>query len=163
MKKLLFAAFGLLAAMTISAQQKVTIKAGTVIPLQNISSLKGGECYEGQIVEFRVVQDINVDGVTVIPTGTIAKGKVFEAKKSSIAGTKGRLGVKVSNIILSSGDIIYLADSEAKVFGKNRTPVAVVAAVFIWPLIFIPGSAAILPEGYQIDASVASNISVTVN
>jgi hypothetical protein len=163
MKHLGLLILSLAVTLTVSAQQKVTIKAGTVIPMQSVNSLKGGECFVGQAVEFRIIQDVQVDGVTVVPAGTITKGKVFEAKKSTIAGTKGRFGIRVSNIVLPSGDIIYLADSEARVFGKNRTPVAVITALFIWPLIFIPGTAAVMPEGYQIDAAVASNTTITVN
>ena len=163
MKKYCLFIIGLMVCMAASAQQKVTIKAGTVIPMKSVHMLKGGECTEGEVVEFRIIQDVKVDGITVVPMGTIAKGKVFEAMKSTIAGTKGRLGVRIPNLVLPSGDIIYLADSDARVSGKNRTPLAVITALFIWPLIFIPGTAAIMPEGYQIDAAVASNATVTVN
>ncbi len=162
MKKLYFLMLGLIISVTAFAQQKVTIKAGTAIPMQSVNTLKGGECFVGQTVEFRVIQDIKADGITVVPSGTITKGTAFEAQKSTIAGTKGRLGIRISNLILPSGDVIYLTDSEARVFGQNRTPLAVITALFVWPLIFIPGTAAVMPQGYQIDAIVASNTTVAV-
>ena len=46
-----------------------------------------------RVGHFRVVRDVMVEDVCVIPTGTLMKGKVTEAKKSSLAGTKGRLGI----------------------------------------------------------------------
>ena len=124
------------------AQEKrqITIKAGTIVPLQAIQQVKAADVEVGSIVDFRVTNDVTVDGVCAIPRGTIAKGKVTEAKKSSIAGTKGRLTISISNMILQSGEQIYFTGSDVRLYGKNRTPLAVVTCIFVWPCIFIPGS-----------------------
>lgn len=153
-------------AMAISfavAQKSVTIKAGTIVPLQAVKQIKAADVNEGEIVDFRVITDIIVDNNIVIPQGTIVKGIVNEAKKSSLAGTKGRLVINISNLILSSGQQIYFSNTTARVYGKNRTPLAVVTSLFVWPCIFIPGTKAVMPEGYEILAYVAANTDVTIN
>ena len=104
-----------------------------------------------------------VDGCIAIPTGTRAKGVVFEAKKSSLAGTKGRLVITISNVILPSGEQIFFSNTAARVYGKNRTPLAVITGLFVWPCIFIPGTKAVMPEGYEVQAVVAANTAVNVN
>lgn len=153
-------------AMAVSfavAQKNVTIKAGTIVPLQAVKQIKAADVNEGETVDFRVVADIVVDNSIAIPKGTIAKGVVNEAKKSSLAGTKGRLVINISNLILPSGDHIYFSNTAARVYGKNRTPLAVVTALFVWPCIFIPGTKAVMPEGYEVQAVVAANTEVKIN
>jgi len=158
---------GLLACFTIitasNAQKSVTIKAGTIVPLQSIEKVKAADVNEGEIVDFRVITDIIIDNEVAIPKGTIAKGVVNEAKKSTIAGTKGRLVININNIILPSGDVVYFSNSTARLYGKNRTPLAVVTALFVWPCIFIPGTRAEMPAGYEVQAYVASNTVIKID
>ena len=145
------------------AQKYVTIKAGTIIPLQAVRQIKAADVNEGEMVDFRVVNDIVEDNCIVVPRGTLVKGIVNEAKKSSIAGTKGRLVINISNLILESGEQIFFSNTAVRVYGKNRTPLAVVTALFVWPCIFIPGTKAVMPEGYEIHATVAANTKIKID
>jgi len=142
--------------------RKVNVKAGTIVPLESTSNVRASEVQKGQTVNFRVVRDVVIDGVTVIPIGTISKGTVYEAKRSSWWGTKGRLGIKLRNLTLPSGEQLYFADSDIYITGKNRTPLSVVTALFVWPCMFICGSKAEMKIGYEIDAAIASNSTVSV-
>ena len=164
MKRLLSLVVCLAMAMSLAfAQKNVTVKAGTVVPLQAVKQVKAADVNEGETVDFRVVSDIIVDNSIAIPRGTIAKGVVSEAKKSSLAGTKGRLVINISNLILPSGDHVYFSNTAVRVYGKNRTPVAVVTGLFVWPCIFIPGTKAVMPEGYEVQAIVTANADITIN
>lgn len=117
---------------------------------------------EGQTVDFNVIRDVNIDGVCAIPRGTLVKGKVVEARKSSLAGTKGRLVISINNLFLPNGEPLYFTNTDVRIYGKNKTPLAVALAVLCWPCIFIPGSAAIMPAGYEVQATVAANTTITV-
>ena len=151
MKKLISVLSAMLICNICFAQEVVTIKAGTVIPMQAVRTVKAAD-----------VEDIVVKGVTVIPKGTPVKGTVSEAKKSTIAGTKGRLIVNISRMNLPNGDPIFFSNTVVNISGNNRTPLAVVTALFVWPCIFIPGTKAVMPEGYEVMGMVASNVDVTV-
>ena len=85
-------------SMATFAQKEVTVKAGTLVPLQVVNPTKAADVSVGQKVAFRVSRDINVDGITAILYGTTVNGTVYEAKKSSWWGTKGRLGIKISEM-----------------------------------------------------------------
>lgn len=154
-----------LSIMTIGATmaQEVTVKAGTIVPLQAVNAVKAADVDEGQKVSFRVSRDINVDGVTAIPYGTLVSGKVYEAKKSSWWGTRGRLGIKVDEIQLPSRELVPIQNGDIYIKGKNRTALSVVLFCFVtWPACFICGSKAEMPNGYEIQANVAANTVINV-
>ena len=144
------------------AQKNVTIKAGTIVPLRAVKQVKAADVNEGETVDFQVITDVIVDENIAIPKGTIAKGVVNEAKKSSLAGTKGRLVINISNLTLSSGQQIYFSNTAARIYGKNRTPLAVVTGIIFWPCFFIPGTKAVMPEGYEVQGVVAANTEVKI-
>ncbi len=146
------------------AQKEVTVKAGTLVPLQIINPTKAADVSVGQKVAFRVSRDINVDGVTAITYGTIVNGTVYEAKRSSWWGTKGRLGIKITELYGPNGEMVPLTNGDVYVTGKNRTTLSVLLFCFVTiPACFICGSKAEIPVGYEIQANVAANTLVKVN
>ena len=152
-----------LMSVTVMAQKEVTVKAGTLVPLQISNPTKAADVQVGQKVAFKVNRDINVDGVTAIPFGTTVNGTVYEAKKSSWWGTKGRLGIRITEMYGPNGEMIPLTNGDVYVTGKNRTPLSVVLSLcLVWPACFICGSRAELPAGYEVQANVASNTTVKV-
>lgn len=159
-KAFLCLALGMM-SVTAFAQKQVTVKAGTIVPLQIVNPVKAADVNEGERVAFRVSRDINVEGVTAIPYGTLVNGSVYEAKRSAWFGTKGRLGIRINEIVLPSGDIVPLENSNVYVTGKNRTPVSIL--VFAFTLLPIPcGSKAEIRNGYEIQANVAASTKVRV-
>ena len=148
-------------AIAVIAQKQVTIKGGTIVPLESTAKIKAADVNVGQTVDFRVSRDVLVDGIVAIPRGTIAKGTVYEAKRSTAFGTKGRLGIKVRYLTLPSGENISFASSDIYIQGQNRTALSVV--VFFFTLLPFPcGSKAVMPLGYEFDATVANNTTVTI-
>ena len=148
-------------AIAVIAQKQVTIKGGTIVPLESTAKIKAADVNVGQTVDFRVSRDVLVDGIVAIPCGTIAKGTVYEAKRSTAFGTKGRLGIKVRYLTLPSGENISFASSDIYIQGQNRTALSVV--VFFFTLLPFPcGSKAVMPLGYEFDATVANNTTVTI-
>ena len=65
-------------ALSIScfAQKSVTIKGGTIVPLEAVKSVRAIDVHEGESVDFKVSRDVVIDGVVAIPAGTLAKGSV---------------------------------------------------------------------------------------
>ena len=146
-----------------NAQEKkeVTIKSGTIVPLESIRNVRASKVHEGQTIDFKVSRDVVVDRVVAIPAGTIAKGTVYEAKRSAWFGTKGRLGIKIRYLTLPSGDTVNFASSEVYITGKNRTPLSVV--IFCFTCLPLPcGSKAEMKIGYEFDATVANNTTVVL-
>ena len=161
MKRFAISTLMFIMAIAVIAQKQVTIKGGTIVPLESTAKIKAADVNVGQTVDFRVSRDVLVDGIVAIPSGTIAKGTVYEAKRSTAFGTKGRLGIKVRYLTLPSGENISFASSDIYIQGQNRTALSVV--VFIFTLLPFPcGSKAVMPLGYEFDATVANNTTVTI-
>ena len=161
MKKLVFSLVLLAMSGFAFAQKQVTIKGGTIVPVEAVKNVRATEVQVGQNVDFRVTRDIVVDGVVAIPTGTIVKGNVYEAKRSTAFGTKGRLGIRLRYLNLPSGEVVNFASSDVYIQGKNRTAISVIVFCFTC-LPFPCGSKAELTTGVEYDATVASNTTVTI-
>ena len=163
MKKKLFVLALAIMPFAMFAQKKVTVKAGTIIPLLSVQETKAADVTEGQTIDFRVAQDVKIDGVCVIPQGTIAKGRVSEARKSTVGGTKGKLIIDIPSLTLENGDPLFFSNTQVRVYGHNRTPVAVVVGLFTCGIgCLIPGSKEVLPPGYEVQATVASNTELII-
>ncbi len=161
MKRLSISMLMLIMAIAMMAQKQVTIKGGTIVPLESTATVKAADVNVGQTVDFKVSRDVVVDGVVAIPRGTIAKGTVYEAKRSTAFGTKGRLGIKARSLTLPSGENISFASSDIYIQGQNRTALSVV--IFCFTLLPFPcGSKAVMPLGYEFDATVASDTTITI-
>ena len=151
----------LLSSFGAFAQQSVVIKAGTIVPLEALKTIRAVEVHEGETVDFKVSRDVTVDGKTDIPAGTVAKGTVYEAKRSTAFGTRGRLGIKLRYLTLPSGEQVSFTSSEVYIKGVNRTPLSVIIFCFTC-LPFPCGGKAQMKAGYEVDATVASNTTVVV-
>lgn len=155
----------LIAVFSLSAfaqgKRTVTVKAGTIVPLEAVDEVRGAKAHVGQSVDFRVVRDVVADGAVAIPAGTLVKGTVYEARRSTAFGTRGRLGIKIRTLVTSSGEVVYFTGSEVYIKGKNYTAGSVV--LFCFTLLPFPcGGKAVMPEGYEVDAVVASNTDITL-
>ena len=113
---------------------------------------------------YRVSRDINVDGVTAIPYGTVVGAKVLKAKKSSWWGTKGRLAASITEIVMPDGTVVPIQNGNFEIQGKNRTALSVILFCFVTiPACFITGSKAEMPAGYEIVGNIAATTKLKVD
>lgn len=160
-KKIIFSLSMGLICISSYGQKEVTLKAGTLVPIQSVNKVAATDVAEGSTVNFRVSRDINVEGITAIPYGTMVKGKVTEAKRSSWWGTKGRLRVQINEIVMPNGEVVPITNGNIAIYGQNRTALSVVLFCFVTiPACFICGSKAEMQEGYEIQANIAANTTV---
>ena len=143
------------------AQKTVTIKGGTIVPLEAVKSIRAIDVHEGESVDFKVCRDVVIDGVVAIPARTLAKGSVYEAKRSTAFGTRGRLGIKVKYIILPSGDNVNFTSTDVYIKGPNRTALSVIIFCFTC-LPFPCGGKGEMKQGYEVEATVANNVTVNI-
>lgn len=161
MKKVILSLAFLVMSGFAFAQKQLTIKGGTIVPVEAVKNVCAKEVQIGQNIDFKVSRDVIVDGEVAIPVGSIVKGSVYEAKRSSAFGTKGRLGIKLRYVTLPSGDVVNFAASDVYIQGKNRTALSVI--VFCCTCLPFPcGSKAELTTGVEYDATVANNTTVTI-
>ncbi len=134
--------------------QKLTLKSGTLIDVENKAEVRAKKVNVGDLVAFEVASDVKIGDSIVISKGNKAYAKVLVAKKSGIAGTKGKLKIEWVYCESNSGIKVPL-EGEIDFSRKNNTAGAVAAAAIVAaPLIFITGQHAAIPEGYKNVTSV---------
>lgn len=156
MKRFLFTTALFICFLSCYAQKKVLLTAGTIVPVVSEKEIAAAELTEGQTIELKTVRDVTSEtGEVVIPKGSLALARVFKAQRSKLAGTKGRLTIDINEVYLPNGIRVPLCDGTIFFTGKNRTAiVGVAAAVVAAPLVFIPGSKAILPADFEMHPKV---------
>ncbi len=165
MKKL-FLLFFTLVILT-SARSQVILRSGFAIPLELSSSVSSNSAMQGQQVDLRVIYDITVDGKTVIPAGTLAKGIVRRVSKAKGAGRAGVIELQVESITINDQQI-GLTSNTLLVEGENKKALAwgLTGGGFfvVGPLSFffllIKGESAVIQAGTKLDATLVKTVSV---
>ena len=137
--------------------ETIKLRAQTSIPMKATYKVHAKDVLVGDRITFKVSADIYQDGKLVIPAGTKAYARVTKARKSIPIGIQGRLEFVMDYLVLHNGQRINLEGRDIKIKGKNRTRMAFgVALVTLGFGYFIPGTKAVLPQGYEVVAHTLS-------
>lgn len=144
-------------------EQVVVLKAGTVIPLETINVIKSDNATVGRTIDLRVTRDVEVDGQTVIPAGSIAKGQITRSQKAKGLGKAGFLEIQIKSVTAVDGQEVYLAGGNVSEEGDDKATLAIVLGLFVCILfLFMKGKNAEIPPGFSFDSNVASTINIQV-
>ncbi len=143
---------------------EVTIPDGTTIEVALRNDLSGQTAKVGDEVNFTVVRDVKVDGITVIERDSFAVGKIVEAKKARYWGRKGIIGWAMQSITTVSGNKIPVrAVKTVEGDGKRAQVAAAVIATSALFVIFPVGLFWGLKKGGPANVSAGSYYLVYVN
>ena len=92
---------------SVPVEQAVVLKAGTVVSLETINAIKSDKATVGRTIDLRVTRDIEVDGQTVIPAGSIAKGQITRSQKAKGLGKAGFLEIQIKSVTAVDGQEVY--------------------------------------------------------
>jgi len=144
------------------------LEDGTPIRLSLARSLSSAECRVGDRVDFKVAEPIVLDGVTVVPRGGIAWGKVAEVKRKRRMARGGKLGIEIDSIKLANSNHVRLrAVREATGGGHTglMSGAMVGTAIVFLPIapvwLLMHGKEAKIPEGTEITAYVNGDVVYT--
>ena len=150
-------------------QEEVTIAQSSVIPghiyipkrtameVQLMDRMDCKKVQKYQAVDFKTVENLIINGVVVIPAGTIGKGYVYEVQKPGGFGRKGVLRIAAYEIKSVNGIKVPLMKG---LEGKGKTDggaVAVAAAVSLVGGIFMKGSGVVYEPGTNFTVEVKTD------
>ncbi|MBZ5526560.1 MAG: LssY C-terminal domain-containing protein [Acidobacteriia bacterium] len=143
---------------------------GTVIALRASESISSADAKLGDPVDFVVVQDVMLNGLPVIPRGTIAQGTISEVKHKRRMARGGKLGIHLQFIGLPNGDKIPVrATTRVRGGGQSKmmaTGMAVTALAF-YPaapaLMMMRGKDSVLLKGVALTAYVNGDVPVNLS
>ena len=147
-----------------SAQEKsalpasVTIPDGTPIKLRLAESVSSDHGRAGDRLHFVVVRDVNIEGFTVIPAGSVASGSITGVKGRRLLGIGGQVSLKLDSVELVNGERVKL---RARMDVKGRSRITLVAAGMIaTALVFLPATPVfLLIQGHE--STVVKSTEVT--
>ncbi len=99
---------------------RITIPDGTPVKLQLAETISSARAHVGDAVNLIVVRDVSLEGVTVIPAGTMARGSITGIRGRRLLGIGGKVSLRIDTLQLVIGDQIELRGSK-EVKGGSRT------------------------------------------
>lgn len=141
----------------------VTLKAGTPVMLELLSHVNSNRCHAGDMVDFRVSQDVKVNGKVVIAAGAIARGQVTYAQKNNFFGTPGEVSVVVRSVTTVDGTQIPLTSTSLSNEGNDKLAASIVVTIFCLLGFIIKGGKGELIPGTQLHAIVTADVEIENN
>ncbi len=138
-----------------------TLLDGTPVKLRLSQTISSADAKVGQEVPFEVVEDVQVDSVTVLPKGATAIGTVTEAEPKRRMGRGGKLNVNISYGRLADQQKVALRavkDSQGGGHVGAMTGAIVATTIVFFPaaplFLFMHGKDITIPQGTEITAFV---------
>lgn len=113
----------------------VRLPQGLAILVETLYPVSSADVKLNNSIAFTVPRPVYVDGVMVIPRGTIARGKIIRVKKAKNWGRGGALTIEMEQIVAMDGTKIPV-QLTASADGGNRTGQMAAGAAATSALIF---------------------------
>ena len=140
---------------------KFILEDGTPIKLVLSENLSSADAQVGQEVSFEVVEDVQIQGIVVIPKGATAWATITAAEHKRRLGRAGKLDLNLDKVRLSDGEkALIKATKDAQGGGHTGAMVGAMAATAIFTLggsalfLLMHGKDITIPKGTAVTAFV---------
>lgn len=83
--------------------KEIKIRAGTPVDIEAVAAVDSFQVQPGELLSFRVLIPVKVDGLTVIEKNALVTARVVEAKRGGHWGRAGRLSWTMLDVIAVDG------------------------------------------------------------
>lgn len=104
-----------------SSPSEITLRNGTAIHLKLGKTISSATAHVGDIVSLTVVEEVMVDGISVIPAGSAAIGLVSEAAPKKRMGHGGKLAFSVNFVRLKDDEKATVRSFQETAGSNNST------------------------------------------
>jgi len=140
------------------------LEDGTPVRMRTKRNLSSAENKTGDQVDFEILDAVVLDGITVIPQGGLAFGKVTEAEPKKRMGRGGKLNVVIESVKMTNGEKAALRSVKENKGGGHvgaMTGAMVATGIIFFPaaplFLFMHGKDITIPSGTEITAYVNSD------
>ena len=142
-----------------------TLLDGTPVKLRLGQTISSAEAKVGEEIPFEVTEEVQVDGIAVIPKSATAIGTVTEASAKKSMGRAGKLNMSISYVRLADQEKASLRavkDSKGGGHVGAMTGAIVATSIVFFPaaplFLFIHGKDITIPQGTEITAFVEGDM-----
>lgn len=141
------------------SQGEVILPQGTAIQLRLMDRLSTKITQKGETFDLEVIEDVVVDGTTIVPAGTLAVGEVTRSDAKGPFGKSGKLEARI--LYLKFGGRPLRVSGTLSVAGDGGTTETVLTALAAGTLAFaVTGKSAVLEPGTELFVHTDRPISV---
>lgn len=136
------------------------LRTGTEVNLTLSEELttKNKKLKSNQRFKLEVSESISVQGVVVVPAGSIAVGEVTEVRNSGMWGKSGYFQARILYVTVNGRQIRLTGNFDKKGTAGGVGAVAVSAIVFAPAGFFMKGTSALLPVGTPVKAFIDEDV-----
>ena len=117
---------------------ELVIAGGTPVKLQLAQTISSAHSRNGDRLDFEVVEDVAVGGLTIIRAGTMASGSVAKVESRRPFGVGGKVIIKLDSVALVTGERVrLLARQEFK--GGSHTKL-MAEGMLLASMIYLPAT-----------------------
>lgn len=146
-------------AIPAPASENAVLRAGTPIQVRMMEEVttKKKRARVGQRFRMEVASNVNIDGITVIPTGSPVEAEITSVRNKGMWGKSGHLEARVLFVRVNGRQIRLAGTFDDK--GKTGTA-GVIGAVAFVPVagFFLTGTSATLPMGAEVPAFIDEDV-----
>ncbi|HEX8921304.1 MAG TPA: DUF2846 domain-containing protein [Pyrinomonadaceae bacterium] len=149
------------ALMAVSAQEtssaqadEIVLAEGTTVYLVTAEEISSKKAELGDVVNFKVDEDVSVNGHVIISKGTPAKGRVMNAEKSGRMGKAGKLGIRVESTTTVDGQPIRIRAAKGREGDDKTNSVAALSLLVSSLFLLKKGGEATIKEGTKVQVYV---------
>lgn len=125
--------------LTGAAATRVTIPGGTPVTIRMVDTIDSGTANVGDTFEFKVDDDVVVNGYVVIARGAAGKGEVTKVDRAGTHGHPGSLGVNLEYVYAVDGEKVRLSGDNKTTTGEQRKGAASTATIIGYATLGIGG------------------------
>jgi hypothetical protein len=136
---------------TATQADELVLAEGTALNLVTAQEISSKRAELGDVVLFKVEDDVSVNGHVIISKGTEARGRVMNAEKSGRMGKAGKLGIRVESTTTIDGQPLRIRAARGKEGDDKTTSVAALSMIVSPLFLFKKGGEAIIKEGTKVE------------
>lgn len=154
--------------LKLNAQDSLTIKKiiipeGTVIKVKSLTAFDSKNVSEGDMVDFTVYEDLEIDGKVLIKEGTIVSAYIESSEKAKGIGKEGSIKIQFNSTKAIDGSKVLLRSMRGTISGEAKAGTSIALAAVISPLFLLKkGKEAKITEGKLMEAYVSRQVAVTI-
>ncbi len=161
----IFAIFVSLIATT-SVFAAVQLPAGAKVKVEFVQDVSSKYVKPGDLVPIKLVDNIDVGGITLVKTGAAGSARVVSVKKAGKPGKPGSVELQLVELSPEGsyksldGSRIQLEAADGPIIANGKSK-----KTMSWLLIFglfIKGTEGVIPAGHMVDATVKNDVMISV-
>lgn len=143
-----------------SAIRQIKIPDGTSVDLTTVTALSSDDVREGMTIHLKVLNDVTIDGVTVLRKDSDARARVYVINQPTFTSKVGQVEWAMEDIAAITGDLVPATFASLEPQSATASDIAAVNTGTTWE--FRKNKPGTMPAGRRLRATIHGDIILNV-